>query len=244
MGMLRGFVVAVESVVQRTWVRCGASCGESTQQSMEPAMEPRQSARVAGEQRPGQRTNTTMVVVLDQKVLDLAKTSIHNAVNVCDCGAHDAMFEVLDKLFEEGVCNVEIMEAVRVVDAVKVACKCESAVKELEVARIALNTILEGAHNGYLELQPSTVIATQQGEQTNQPVNTVSVQQKTNCVQSAAAVTEANQQYSNANKTNEPVDTVSVQQKIRHMESAAAVCEQSVPVGEPVVEPPVSVCEQ
>ena len=28
LGMLRGFDVAVELVVRRTWVRCGTSCGE------------------------------------------------------------------------------------------------------------------------------------------------------------------------------------------------------------------------
>ena len=85
-----------------------------------------------------QRTSKPSDVVFDQQMLQLAQLSVHNAVNMCDCGACDVMFELSDSLFDDGLCSSAVKGAVGVVDGVKEACHCEGVVVELESARSAM----------------------------------------------------------------------------------------------------------
>jgi hypothetical protein len=232
MGMLRGFVVAVESVVQRTWVRCGASCGElyascacvdpvgsdmssstvsrdsvaahsgvlvdtvgvvtpsafqrstvvvgleaegSEGVSWHDAVDappavllvreldacvsaqqgaiPMENVTVAGVQQPAAQpvtdsaqtrkcTSEPPSTVFDQQVLEMAQLAVHNAVNVCECGAHIELFEVSDLLFDDEICKMGLVEVIEVLEMVEVQCQCEDAAGEIKAAQMAVSFLL------------------------------------------------------------------------------------------------------
>ena len=132
----------------------GVRLSQLDQQPVEPAVVPQQSVMDAVDSKYTENVNEPAAAVFGQQVLELAQVSVHNAVNMCECGACDAMFAVSDMLFDGALCNALVMEAVGVVAAAKGTCKCKDVTVEMEAA---FSTMVELCSSSRSKLRPSAM---------------------------------------------------------------------------------------